>query len=79
MSMLGFHLFAFRELVHWIVDAENSLGSFNILVCFQLSFEKCLVHMGGNTNFMVANTIAGTNFMAGSIFESGKRLAWSVL
>lgn len=38
-----------------------------------------LVHMGGSTDFMVANTIAGTNFMADSVFDSGKRLAWSVL
>lgn len=42
VSLLGFHLFAFRELVRLMVDAANSLGSFNILVCFQLSFEKCL-------------------------------------
>jgi hypothetical protein len=34
VSLLGFHLFASRELVHWMVDTSNSLGSFNILVCF---------------------------------------------
>jgi hypothetical protein len=38
-----------------------------------------LVHMGGNTNFILANAIAGANFRAGSFFESGKRLACSVL
>lgn len=42
VSLLGFYLFASRELVHWMVDTANSLGSFNILVCFQLSFEKWL-------------------------------------
>jgi hypothetical protein len=38
-----------------------------------------LVHMGGNTNFIEANAIAGANFRACSFFESSKRLACSVL
>ncbi|KAE8056270.1 hypothetical protein FH972_013057 [Carpinus fangiana] len=31
VSSLGFYLFASRELVHWMVDTANCLGSFNIL------------------------------------------------